>query len=125
MPNDAMVVLSLETLADVKGGLVAIMLEKALARMAQDIEVASDIKDWRTVTLEIRAKPVCEQHELSHVVTEFVVKGKVPSRVTSTSMFVRSNTNGARQLMFNIDAPDNPHQKTLLPVGDEEGSEEE
>lgn len=119
-----LVPLNLDTLSDVKGGLVAIMLEKALSRMAQDIEAASDIPEWRTVTLEIRAKPVCEQHELDRVATEFVVKGKVPSRVTSTSMFVRHATNGARQLMFNIDAPDNPEQHTLLPIGDEEESEE-
>lgn len=119
-----LVALNLESLKDVKGGLVCVMIEKALSRMAQDIEAASDIPEWRTVTLEIRAKPICEAHELDRVVTEFVVKGKVPSRVTSTSMYVRSATNGARQLMFNIDAPDNPGQRTLLPVGDEEGDEE-
>lgn len=106
--------LSLETLSDVKGGLVAAMLEKALNKMALDIESAPDVTEWRSVTLEIRAKPVCEQMELASVSTEFVVKGKVPARVTSATMVVRSATNGARQLMFNIDAQDSPSQTTLL-----------
>lgn len=109
-----LMVLSLESLKDVKGGLVQLMLEKALSKMAADIEGAPDINDWRTVTLEIRAKPICEQMELAAVATEFVVKGKVPARVTSASMLIRSTENGVRQLFFNLDAQDNVHQGTLL-----------
>jgi len=112
--------LNLETLVDVKGGMVNAMLAKALQRMADDIVSAPDINEWREVSLCIRAKPKCEQMELSHVETEFVVKGKVPSRVTSATMVVRSTQNGARQLMFNIDAQDNPSQMSLINEEDEE-----
>lgn len=109
-----LVVLSMDSLKDVKGGLVAVMLEKALTKMAMDIEAAPDIAEWRTVQLEIRAKPICEQMELAAVATEFVVKGKVPARVTSASMLVRAAPSGIRQLVFNLDAQDNVRQQTLL-----------
>lgn len=106
--------LTLDNLAQVKGGLVALMIEKALNRMATDIESAPDIPDWREVTLKIRAKPVLDQGELDDVAVEFVVNPKTPARVTSARMQVRSTTNGSRQLFFNIDSPDNPDQMTLL-----------
>jgi len=116
-----LVPLSLETITDVKGGMVALMVEKALQRLAMDIEAAPDISEWRKVTLEIRAKPVMENLELSHVITEFAVRGKVPDRVTSASMCVRSNERGLKQLCFNLDAQDNPSQMTMLPtVADDE-----
>jgi hypothetical protein len=112
-----LVPLSLETICEVKGGLVALMVEKALTRLAMDIEAAPDIAEFRKVTIEIRAKPVMENLELSHVITEFAVRGKVPDRVTSASMCVRSNERGIKQLCFNLDAQDNPQQHTLLPAG--------
>lgn len=115
-----LVPLNIETLKEVRGGLVAVMLEKALQRMAMDIDAAPDIAEFRNVTLIIRAKPVMEHMELSHVVTEFEVKGKVPARVTSAISCVRSNTNGVKQLMFNLDAQQNPAQQTFFDNEDEE-----
>lgn len=108
--------LNLESINEVKGGTVSLMIQKALTRMAMDIEAAPDINEFRDVTLRIRAKPVMEQMELASVVVEFEVKGKVPARVTSSHMVVRSNQNGLKQLMFNVDAQDNPSQHTLLPT---------
>lgn len=116
----ALIALNLESLREVKGGLVELMLEKALTKMAIDIEAAPDIPEWRTVVLEIRAKPICEQMELAAVATEFVVKGKVPARVTSASMLIRSDPNGLRQLVFNLDAQDNVRQHTLLEGSDDD-----
>lgn len=113
----ALVQLSLETLPQVKGGLVAAMLAKALTRMAVDIEQAPDIAEWRQVSLEIRAKPKCENGELDDVAFEFVVKGKVPSRVTSSRMVVRNSPQRERQFLFAIDSEDNPFQKTLADIG--------
>lgn len=109
-----LVPLSLESIQHVKGGLVDVMLAKALHRMADDVAAAPDIGEWREVALVIRAKPVCDQGELDRVDTEFVVKGKVPSRSTSTVMLVRKSTAGLKQLVFNVDAQDNPDQMTLL-----------
>lgn len=105
--------LTLESLKDVKGGMVGAMLRKALERMAADLEAAPDINDWRTVTLEIRSKPVMENLQLASASFEFVVKGKVPARVTSASMHVRAAENGERYFIFNVDAPDNPDQLTF------------
>ena len=65
--------LSLETLHQVKGGLVSAMMFKALNRVNTDIEQAPDIAEWREVTLKIRARPVLDQGELSDVGVEFVV----------------------------------------------------
>lgn len=124
MPQN-LVALDMESLKDVKGGLVSLMMAKALQRAAIDIEAAPDITENRVVTLEIRMKPVLERMELSHVVTEFVVKGKVPARVTSAAMLVRPTENGSRQLVFNLDAQDNPAQQTLLPVGGDPDDEDE
>ena len=109
--------LRLETLHEVKGGLVAAMLQKALNRIATDIENAPDITDWRKVTLEIRAKPILDQGELDGVAVEFVVNPKTPARVTSSQMQVRSTTNGARQLFFPEDWHEdaNPNQ-TMIPM---------
>lgn len=112
--------LSLETLAEMKGGLIDRMLCQALNRMAMDLRAAPDIPDWRKVTLTIRAKPTMEDGELSDVITEFEVGGKVPPRITSARMEVKSSMNGAKQLFFNVDAPDNPQQHTLLPKDETE-----
>lgn len=105
--------LSLENLKDVKGGLVALMLDKALTRMSDDLEAAPDIGEWRTVTLEIRAKPFMENMQLDRVGTEFLVKGKVPARVTSAIMHVRKDHRGINRMLFNPESLDNPDQLTL------------
>lgn len=115
--------LDLSTLHLVKDGRVARMVAKQLNRMVADLETAPDIPDWRTATLEIRAKPITEvvngRHELIDVEVEFKVPGvKVPHRATSLRMRPGSDTNGARQLMFNCDA-DHPDQRTLLPPAEE------
>lgn len=118
MPHE-LIPLTLDSVRHIKAGVVELMLAKALQRMAEDIAAAPDIGEWREVSLVIRAKPVCENLELDHVNTEFVVKGKVPSRSTSTTMLVRKSTAGLRQLVFNVDAQDNPNQMTLLEANDE------
>ena len=107
--------LTLDTLADLKGGLVDRMFRQAMNRLAMDLRAAPDIPDWRKVTIVVRAKPTMEDGELGDVITEFEVSGKVPARVTSATMQVKSSQNGAKQLFFNVDAPDNPQQHTLLP----------
>jgi hypothetical protein len=106
-------------MAELKGGLVDRMVKQALNRMAMDLRAAPDIPDWRKTTLTIRAKPTIEDGELGDVVVEFEVTGKVPARVTSARMDVRSTTNGSKQLFFNIDEPDSPAQHTLFNEGGE------
>jgi hypothetical protein len=110
-----LVELSLETLAELKGGLVDRMFRQAMNRLAMDLRAAPDIPDWRKVTIVFRAKPTIEDGELADVITEVEVNGKCPPRVTSARMEVKSTSNGAKQLFFNMDAPDNPEQHTLLP----------
>jgi hypothetical protein len=106
--------LGLVSLASLKGGLIDRMLQQALNRMAMDLRAAPDIAEWRKVTLTIRAKPTIEDGELGDVITEFEVNGKVPPRITSARMEVKSAANGAKQLFFNLDAPDQPDQQTLF-----------
>lgn len=109
--------LSCETLATIRGGLVAKMMEKALGRMAEDLENAPDIGEWRTVSLEIAAKPIMEQGQLADVDVEFRVKGKVPTRSTCARMSVRKPAGQMRQLVFSQDAEENPAQLTLSDAG--------
>lgn len=111
-----MLQLSLANLAELKGGLVERMLQSALNRMAIDLRSAPDIAEWRKVILEIRAKPTIEDGELGDVIVEFGVAPKVPTRVTSARMAVKSATNGAKQLFFSVDAPDNPKQTTITDI---------
>jgi len=107
--------LTLDSLAELKGGLVDRMFRQAMNRLAMDLRAAPDIPDWRKVTITVRAKPTIEDGELGDVITEFEVNGKVPPRVTSARMEVKSSPTGAKQLFFNVDAPDEPAQHTLLP----------
>lgn len=105
--------LTLGNLQHVRGGLVAVMLEKALQRMAQDLEAAPDIQEWRTVSLKIRAKPVMENRELARADVEFDVAGKVPSRSTVAQMHVRRDAKGQHRFLFNPESLENPDQLTL------------
>lgn len=117
--------LDLESLKEVKGGLVSIMVQRALSRLADDLESAPDIGEWRTVTLEIAAKPLMENGQLADVDVEFRVKGKVPTRVTSSRMVVRKEIGGPRQLMFAQDSEDSPSQTTFADLKDSQGSKGE
>lgn len=112
--------LTLEGLADLKGGLVNRMFAQAINRIAIDCESAPDIADWRKATITVRAKPVIEDGELGEVILEFDVGHKTPSRVTSCRVEVKKNNRGAKTLFFNVDAPDNPQQHTLLPTKESE-----
>jgi len=106
--------LTLGNLAAVKDGLVALMVQKALDRIAADIEQAPDIPDWRKCTLVVRAKPQLDMGHLDDVVVEFEVGAAVPKRVTSARMDVRSDSKGHRSLHYQRDALDNPRQGSLL-----------
>jgi len=103
---------SLENLHKVKGGLVALMLQRALDRVALDIASAPDLPDWRQVTLKIKAKPVLEQLELDHVAVEFEVGMRNPTRVTSSNMLIREKDKQQR-LVFNLDSEEDPHQRSI------------
>ena len=113
--------LSLEHLRVLKGGLVERMLAAALNRISLDLLAAPEIKECRKVVLEIMATPVIEDGELSDVIVDFGIGQKVPKRVTSARMVVRSAANGAKQLFFSVDSPDNPHQMTLPLDGQADG----
>jgi hypothetical protein len=104
----------LSALLDFKGGLVDRMVRAQTNRVAIDLETAPDIPDWRKVVITMRFKPVIEEGELSDVTTEIEVSGKIPARMTSARMIVRKNKQGAKQLYFELDAPDNPDQLSLL-----------
>lgn len=107
--------LSLESLAQVKGGLVDRMFRQAQNRIAIDLRSAPDISDKRKLVITLLYRPVIEDGELADVITEIDVGHRVPHRVTSLRCVVRSTTNGAKQLFLTMDAPDNPQQHTLLP----------
>lgn len=115
-----LVELDLQSLAQLKGGLVDRMFRQAMNRLAMDLRAAPDIAEWRKVVVTFRAKPTIEDGELSDVITEIEVSGRVPARITSARMEVKSSPNGAKQLFFNMDAPENPEQHTLLPAYESE-----
>lgn len=106
--------MNLKTLSEIKGGLLNRMVQAATNRIAQDLQAAPDIADWRTVKIEIRAKPIMEDGELADVIVEFAVGQKAPARITSSRMTVKQNHARQTQLHFQEDAPDNPAQGTLF-----------
>ena len=112
--------LTLASLGEAKGGLIDRMFRQAQSRIAMDLRAAPDIPDKRKLVITLLYKPTIEDGELGDVVTEIDVGHKVPHRVTSLRCIVRSAENGAKHLFFTMDAPDNPHQHTLLPNGESE-----
>lgn len=104
----------LGSLLEFKGGLVDRMLRAQTNRVAIDLETAPDIPDWRKVVVTMRFKPVIEEGELADVITEIEVSGRVPARVTSARMVVRRGKSGAKQMWFELDAPDNPDQMSIF-----------
>lgn len=114
-----LVKLELENMHELKGGLVALMFDKAIRRAVEDIEGAPDIDDARTVELFVKMKPVREGGRLEEIDFEVGVKGRVPSRSTSLRMVSRSDLDeatGRRQmsLFYQADAPDNPFQPSVF-----------
>lgn len=104
----------LAALLEFKGGLVDRMVKAQTNRVAIDLETAPDIAEWRKVVVTLRFKPVIEEGDLADVITEIEVSGKIPARTTSARMVVKKNRQGAKQLYFELDAPDNPDQLSLL-----------
>jgi len=107
--------MSLASLGQLKGGLVERMFEQAQNRIALDLQSAPDIGDKRKLTITLLYRPVVEDGDLADVITEIDVGHRVPHRVTSIRCTVKKNQKGAKQLFFNMDAPDSPEQHTLLP----------
>lgn len=111
-------ILNLENMHHVRGGVVALMFEKALQRAIVDLESAPDIGEGRKVSLTVEMKPVTEiigqAVKLIDVDFAFTVSGKVPNRVAVARMNVRKDHKGQGQFVFESDAPDNPHQSSLL-----------
>lgn len=112
--------LSLSGLVEAKGGLVARMFDQMMNRIAMDLRSAPDIPDRRKLTITIHCKPIIEDGELADVVTEIEIGHKIPHRITSIRCVVKKAANGAQQLFFNMDSPDNPQQHTLLPIEERE-----
>ena len=110
----SMMEFDLAALLDFKGGLVDRMVKAQTNRVSIDLETAPDIPDWRKVVVTMRFKPVIEEGELADVITEIEVSGKIPARVTSARMVVRRGKSGAKQLFFELDAPDNPDQLSIF-----------
>jgi len=113
----ALMEFDLAALLDFKGGLVDRMVKAQTNRVAVDLETAPDIPDARKVVITMRFKPVIEEGELSDVTTEIEVSGRMPARVTSARMIVRKNRVGAKQMFFELDAPDNPDQLSVFDQG--------
>jgi hypothetical protein len=111
--------LRLETLNDVKGGLIGVMLAKALNRIASDLKSGDDLPDARKLKLEIRFKPVVENKRLVQVDVDFGVSTTLPARGTHAVMLVGQAERGDQQLFFSLDSPGNPRQGTLLPAEEE------
>lgn len=112
--------LTLASLGQAKGGLIDRMFRQAQNRIAMDLRAAPDIPDKRKLVITLLYKPTVEDGDLGDVVLEIDVGHKVPHRVTSLRCIVRSTENGSKQLFFTMDAPNDPHQHTLLPSTEKE-----
>ena len=108
--------LSFAALDELKGGLIQRMGDKALERVAQDLLSAPDIEEWRSVKVELRFKPTMEDGQLGDVAFEFTCDSKLPKRVTSATMQVKTDAQGRKGFFHNVDSPDEPRQMSLLPA---------
>lgn len=104
---------SITKIGEQEGGVVALMIDKALGRAIEDIFRAPDIKDARKVNVEIALVPRIENEQVKDVICEYRVKGKVPDRIASSRMMMRRNDSGQLALFYSVEAPDNPAQHTF------------
>jgi hypothetical protein len=102
-----------ETLAKIRGGLIAAMLNRYLERMEQDCKASPDIKEKRVVNLKIELSPVMQDMQLSYVDYQFSIGEKAPSRAAGLRASIRYQ-NGKQRILFEEDSQDNPDQASLL-----------
>ena len=114
--------LSLETLHLLRGGRLDFHFRKALQRAVDDINSSPDISDARKVIIELKLEPVLDQGELDYIDYDARVKGTCPPRSCNGRGLSRRGPNAGdgNQLFFEVDAQDNPDQRSLLPPDDDD-----
>ena len=101
--------LSLEALAEMDGGRIAEALAQALRRCEADCKDRPAVKATRSVSLQIKMVPVCDDGELDSVNVAFEINDKLPKR-SSKSYNMRAVRGG---LVFNDLSPEDVDQMTL------------
>lgn len=108
---------SLETIGSIDNGKMALLVNKAIAQVVDDMQQRPGDKSKRSVTLVIDFTPASDQEgTLESVAVEFGCTIKVPPR--RSRPYAMEPHAGSRSLHFNDAAPENPRQKTLDEVED-------
>lgn len=102
---------SLETIASMDGGRLAIALAEAIKRMESDCRDRPSLDKPRTVTFMIGMRPVADpdSDELAEVTVKFSIGEKIPKR--ESLQYTMKPT--AKGLIYNDLSKDNPDQTTI------------
>jgi hypothetical protein len=103
--------LTLESIAKMDGGRLAIAFSAALKRAIQDCDDRPGEKKPRTVTLHLAAVPILDEDGLAdNCKIQFQIHDSVPKR--RSRVYDMSMRKGGH-LLFNDDSPDNVDQGTF------------
>lgn len=107
--------LSIETLAELDGGIVAEQAVRHLQRLAQDCMDRPGDKTKRKATLEFSFEPVCDQQGNAETVRcEVEIKSRVPVHRSKTYEMGLTKAG----FVFNRDVPESLDQQVLFPKKD-------
>lgn len=107
--------LSLDTIANVDNGVVAVAFDKVLRTLQMDCEDRATLKKARVINLQVSLVPVADHDHLVRIDTQFHIKSTIPEK--STVCYPMHVTNDGIQ--FRPEIGDNPGQRPL-PYGKDE-----
>lgn len=111
--------LTLATIPAIDGGKIEAQINKTIAQAYDDMVQRPGDKSKRVVSIDVEFTPVPDQDgSLESVGVEFKMDIKIPAR--RSRVYSMAPHHGAKGLVFNDAAPENPRQRTLdQAAGDE------
>lgn len=120
MPSARQMLLGMDTLEQLGGGVVNAAFRKLLSNVVADLEDRPQLKDARTITLKFHFKPVVDPTggagHLEAIEFEVECHDGIPKRRSRTFKAVSKLLDAAKRvygLAFHPDLPDDPEGSTL------------
>ena len=107
----ALVGLTLDTLAELDNGKVALLFQAALSRIQEDLRDRPADTTARKLTVTVNAKPG-EVSPLGLQTTQIEVEVKAAVPVHRTRAY-QCNVGEKGGMLFNVESPDDPNQMTI------------
>jgi hypothetical protein len=108
--------LTLETIGDLDSGAARVAINRTIARAIADIDDRGDDGKVRTVTIKLELKRMNN----GLIESNIVAGASVPAYRTNSTIAEPKRKGDETQLLFQSLAPDDPHQRTLDELTDEE-----